>query len=183
MKRFVLKMSGEALRESGEQAVVDDSRLYRFVEDLRAAIAAASAPTQIAIVVGGGNIHRGPDLPRIRRTESDRLGMIGTLFNANVVAEYCDLVGLKSVVMSASFAPAFGEYYSVSRCLRFWEDGYVIVFGCGLGVGGFTTDTAAAQRAYDWCRRIVVREVRNRRRIHSRSECRDSRHKVRCGVA
>src|SRR5881275_1999402 len=80
LKRVLLKISGEAFRGK-ERYGIDVDAVQTLAAQVRKAI---SARTQIAIVVGGGNIWRGTsDRARgIDRVTADYMGMLATVINA-----------------------------------------------------------------------------------------------------
>src|SRR5438067_7605478 len=79
-QRIVLKLSGEALRETGRrdnispQIVEQIARQIKEVHDLG---------VQVAVVVGGGNIWRGAAASHrgMERTTADYMGMLATVMN------------------------------------------------------------------------------------------------------
>ena len=66
-RRIVLKISGEALRNDTTGASIDSAVLDRLAEELRSI---QKVGTQVAVVVGGGNIFRG--LAGARANGTDR---------------------------------------------------------------------------------------------------------------
>src|SRR4030095_10099727 len=81
-RRVLLKLSGEALL--GEQSFGIDIKVARSVaEEVKQA---HEIGTQIAIVVGGGNIFRGVSASagNMDRASADYIGMLATVMNALV---------------------------------------------------------------------------------------------------
>ncbi|HNK40369.1 MAG TPA: UMP kinase, partial [Flavobacteriales bacterium] len=54
-KRILLKLSGESLM-GGKSYGIDDAMLKAYADEI---IAVAKGGTQVAVVIGGGNIYRG----------------------------------------------------------------------------------------------------------------------------
>jgi uridylate kinase len=79
-KRILLKLSGEALM--GEASFgIDDTALSRFAEEIAGV---ARSGTEVAVVVGGGNIFRGVALSAkgMDRASADYMGMLATVMNS-----------------------------------------------------------------------------------------------------
>jgi len=92
--RILLKLSGEAFR--GAEGVFSPERLVRIAGEI-----SSIAPTEIAIVVGGGNIIRGGESGWLDRVEADTLGMLATVLNAIALRSYLERQGRKVVIQSA----------------------------------------------------------------------------------
>src|SRR5881394_3986345 len=80
-KRVVLKLSGEALRESGARENISPQIVREIAERIKEV---KELGVQTSVVIGGGNIwrglaasHRGMD-----RTTADYMGMLATVINA-----------------------------------------------------------------------------------------------------
>ena len=79
--RIVLKISGEALRNDTTSEAIDCKVLDRLAEELRDL---QKIGTQVAVVVGGGNIFRGlagAHTNGTDRTTGDNMGMLATVIN------------------------------------------------------------------------------------------------------
>ena len=112
----------------------------------------ASPDTQIAVVVGGGNIVRGARLAekgRIAQSTADYMGMLGTVINGLALKEALAAVGVESRVMSAILLPSVAESFIRPRALRHFEKGRVVILTAGTGNPYFTTDTCASLRAIE----------------------------------
>lgn len=146
-KRVLLKLSGEALARAG-QSGVDGKVLKELAKDIAAV---ADSGTEIAVVVGGGNLWRYRDhdeLP-IERAASDQMGMLATVMNAIALQNAIEHVGHYCRVQSAVSLPTVAEDYIRRRAMRHLEKGRVVIFAGGIGNPYFTTDTAAALRALE----------------------------------
>ncbi len=85
-KRVLIKLSGEAL--AGDQGFGIDGEM---LSTIAAEIAELhKTGTEIAIVVGGGNIHRGVAgaTTGMDRSTSDYMGMMATVINCLALARY-----------------------------------------------------------------------------------------------
>ena len=103
----------------------------------------------VAVVVGGGNFWRGRTgaLAGMDATQSDHIGMLGTVMNALALQDALERLGQPTRVQSAIEMPRIAEPYIRRRAMRHLEKGRVVIFAAGTGNPFFTTDTAAALRA------------------------------------
>ncbi len=145
-KRILLKLSGEAL--AGEQKFgISQDILTPLALEIKNAKEKYGA--EIALVVGGGNIHRGVAgmASGMDRTTSDHMGMLATVINSLALQGALEQAGLYTRVMSAIEIQRISEPYIRRRAVRHLEKGRVVIFAAGTGNPYFTTDTAAALRA------------------------------------
>ncbi len=145
-KRIVFKPSGEALAGSSGKGL-DGTTLdhtAREIIDLR-----QNHGVDVAVVVGGGNFWRGRtgSLTGMDATQSDHIGMLGTVMNALALQDALERLGQDTRVQSAIEMPRIAEPYIRRRAVRHLEKGRVVIFAAGTGNPFFTTDTAAALRA------------------------------------
>ena len=80
-------------------------------------------------------------------TQSDHIGMLGTVMNALALQDALERSGQDTRVQSAIEMPRIAEAYIRRRAVRHLEKGRVVIFAAGTGNPFFTTDTAAALRA------------------------------------
>ena len=145
--RVLLKLSGEALL--GEQSFGIDVNVARSVaEEIKQAHAIG---TQIAIVVGGGNIFRGvsTSAANMDRASADYIGMLATVMNAVVLQDALENVGIQTRVLSAINIPQLAEPFILRRAIRHLEKGRIVILAAGTGNPFFSTDSAAALRALE----------------------------------
>jgi uridylate kinase len=146
-RRVLLKLSGEALL--GEQSFGIDIKVARSVaEEVKQA---HELGTQIAIVVGGGNIFRGVSASagNMDRASADYIGMLATVMNAVVLQDALEKVGIHTRVLSAINIPQLAEPFIRRRAIRHLEKGRIVILAAGTGNPFFSTDTAAALRALE----------------------------------
>jgi uridylate kinase len=148
-KRVLLKASGEALASESADEVIDGravERLAREIAEVRSELG-----TQIAVVIGGGNIWRGESgsASGMDRSTADYMGMLATVFNALALREALERQGQPTRVQSAIGMSELAEPYIRLRAVRHLEKGRVVVFAAGTGNPFFTTDTAGALRAVE----------------------------------
>src|SRR5579875_1623397 len=106
---------------------------------------------QIAVVIGGGNFFRGQELSQ-RGMDRDRaayMGMLGTVMNCLALQDFLEKAGVATRVQTAITMGQVAEPYIPRRAERHLEKGRVVIFGAGVGLPYFSTDTAGAQRALE----------------------------------
>jgi uridylate kinase len=145
--RVLLKLSGEAFAGSGGMGVAPET-----VRGIAGGIAdVVRRGTQVAVVVGGGNYFRGAELTEqgLDRPRADYMGMLGTVINCLALQDFLEKQGIDTRVQTAIAMGQVAEPYVPRRAMRHLEKGRVVIFGAGLGVPFFSTDTCAAQRALE----------------------------------
>ena len=146
-QRVLLKLSGEAM--VGEAAFgIDPVVVNRLASQVQAV---ARAGTQIAIVIGGGNIWRGlaASSQGMDRATADYMGMVATVLNALALQDALEKRSVQTRVMTAIEMHEVAEPYIRRRAIRHMEKGRVVILAAGTGNPYFTTDTAAALRALE----------------------------------
>ncbi|MDQ3178165.1 MAG: UMP kinase [Actinomycetota bacterium] len=145
-RRIVFKPSGEALAGPSGQGLDGPTldNLAREIIDVRNRL-----DVDVAVVVGGGNFWRGRSgsLSGMDATQSDHIGMLGTVMNALALQDSLERLGQDTRVQTAIEMPRIAEAYIRRRAVRHLEKGRVVIFAAGTGNPFFTTDTAAALRA------------------------------------
>jgi uridylate kinase len=146
-KRVLLKLSGEALM--GEEPYGIDPAVAKSIAHQVKQVVAHE--TQLAIVVGGGNIWRGLSASSkgMDRATADYMGMVATVLNGLALQEALESSGVQTRVMTAIQMHEVAEPYIRRRAIRHMEKGRVVILAAGTGNPYFTTDTAAALRALE----------------------------------
>lgn len=152
-KRFLLKISGEALAGSQKHGI-DCEAVKKTCEMVKKCVDTGS---EIAIVVGGGNFWRGRSNGEMNRVKADNIGMLATVMNAVALQDALEQMGVESVVMTAIPFPQIGEYYSPNKAINHLENKKVVIFGYGTGNAFFSTDTAASLRAAEINAEIIFK--------------------------
>jgi uridylate kinase len=144
-RRIVFKPSGEALAGAAGQGL-DGATLAATAEEI---ITVRNMGVDVTVVVGGGNFWRGRTgaMTGMDATQSDHIGMLGTVMNALALQDSLERAGQTTRVLSAIEMPRIAEPYIRRRAMRHLEKGRVVIFAAGTGNPFFTTDTAAALRA------------------------------------
>ena len=114
---------------------------------------------EIAIVIGGGNIFRGPGLAAagMDRVTGDQIGMLATVINALALQDALERKGFTSRVMSAIKINQVCEDYIRRRAIRHLEKDRIVIFAAGTGNPFFTTDSAASLRASEINADVVLK--------------------------
>jgi len=145
-KRLMLKISGEVF-------LAEDGDCFDF-EKFDAVAGAISdlvnKGIQVAVVTGAGNIWRYRDNKKsdLDRVKSDKLGMLATNFNAEVLKKSLEEKGVKARAVTAFYSENF-DAYDVDSAREDLENGEVVICAGGTGNPYFTTDSAAALRALE----------------------------------
>jgi uridylate kinase len=159
-KRILLKLSGEALSGQGSEKngispeVINDLSLeIKEIVDLG---------VEVAVVIGGGNIHRGVagSTKGMDRTTSDHMGMLATVINSLALQDSFERIGLPTRVLSGIEMNKIAEPYVRRRAIRHLEKKRVVIFAAGTGNPYFTTDTAAALRANEINAEVVMKATK-----------------------
>jgi uridylate kinase len=147
-KRILLKLSGEAMM--GELGYGIDPRINQTIaEEIKEVH--NNGETEVAIVIGGGNIYRGLEQSTkgMDRATADYMGMLATMLNGLALQDALEKINVNTRVLTAIAMHELAEPYIRRRAMRHLEKGRVIIFVCGTGNPYFTTDTAAALRGVE----------------------------------
>jgi len=146
-RRALLKLSGEALLGEREYGI-DPRTVVAIAEEI---LAVHEVGTELAVVVGAGNIYRGMAAAAegMDRATADYAGMLATLLNALSLQDALERLGVHTRIQSAISVSEVAEPYIRRRAIRHLEKGRVVIFAAGTGNPFFTTDTAAALRALE----------------------------------
>jgi len=158
-KRVLLKVSGESLCKQGGSGI-DSAELDVIAKEIRDA---AQLGTELAVVVGGGNIIRGGELAaegKFDQASADYMGMMGTVINGLALKGALEAMGQPARVMSALSVTSVAERYIRGRALRHLEKGRVVIFVGGTGNPFFTTDSAASLRAAEIGADVVLKATK-----------------------
>lgn len=146
-KRILLKLGGESLASHSGFGISP-----HMADEVAAKVQAVhNLETEVAIVLGAGNIWRGRDGLEhgMERTTADHMGMLATVLNALALADALERVGSTTRVQTAIEMRTIAEPYIRLRAIRHLEKGRIVIIGGGTGNPFFTTDTAAALRAME----------------------------------
>src|SRR6201995_5753553 len=144
-RRVVIKLSGEFLAGSHGYGI-DQPTIDRGASDL---IAAQKQGTEIAVVVGGGNIVRGVEVSSrgVSRPTGDTSGMLATVMNCLALESALERKGAPARTLSAFVMPEICELFTRAATHKHLAEGRIVLLGGGTGNPFFTTDTTAVLRA------------------------------------
>jgi uridylate kinase len=145
-ERVLLKLSGEVF--GGGKVGVDPDVVQKVAREIAAV---QRAGVQVAVVTGGGNFFRGAELQQrgMDRARADYMGMLGIVMNCLALQDFLEKEGIETRVQTAITMGQVAEPYIPRRAIRHLEKGRVVIFGAGMGLPYFSTDTVAAQRALE----------------------------------
>lgn len=157
-KKVLLKLSGESLGGKNKSGIDADVLRY-FASQIAAAV---QNKTQIAIVIGGGNIFRGlsSQAAEMDRVNADKMGMLATVINSLALADAVRNTGLDARVLTAFPIGTIGELYTKDTAMQYLKDGKVVIVAGGTGNPFFTTDTAAVLRAIEINADVILKGTR-----------------------
>lgn len=141
--RVVLKISGESLSGNG---CIDSLMLDRVLTQVKE----LSLDNEVILVVGGGNFWRGRNDLNINKVVSDNIGMLATVMNGMAISSYLNACGIKSRCYGSFDVSGMVERENVSSVLDDLSNGYVVVFGGGLGVPNLSTDMTTVSKAISY---------------------------------
>ena len=152
-ERVLLKLSGQVFGGGG--VGVDPDVVAKIAREIAAV---SRAGVQIAVVTGGGNFFRGAELQQrgIDRVRADYMGMLGIVMNCLALQDFLEKLGVDTRVQTAITMGQVAEPYIPRRAIRHMEKGRVVIFGAGMGMPFFSTDTVAAQRALETKCQVVL---------------------------
>lgn len=146
-KRVLLKLTGELFGDENGNGIDFEKieRIAKYIAHLR-----KIHKTDLVIVVGGGNIFRGRNLTdeNFDLPMADYIGMLATVQNSIALQGKLEIIGVPSRLMSKIEMKEVCEPYILKRARRHLEKGRVVIVASGMGVPGYSTDTAAAHYAY-----------------------------------
>src|SRR5262249_53764688 len=128
-RRVVVKLSGEYL--AGSQGVgFDQPTIDRVAGEV---IAAQKLGTEIAVVVGGGNVVRGVEVSSrgVSRPTGDTMGMLATMMNCLALEAAIERKGTPARTLSAFVMPEISELFTRSAAHKYLAEGKIVLLGGG----------------------------------------------------
>ena len=158
-KRVILKLSGEALRETGSQDNISPEIVERIASEVKRA---HQTGVEIGIVVGGGNFWRGASASNrgMERATADYMGMLATVMNALAVQSMLEAYDVPTRVQSAIKMDNVAEPFIRRRATHHLDQGRVVIFAAGTGNPYFSTDTTAALRASEVSADVIFKATK-----------------------
>ncbi len=143
-------MSGEVFGERSSKTHFSASAIDFIANEIASVVDTA----EVAIVVGGGNLVRGPEIQKDLKLDDsaicDHVGMLATTMNALVFQGVLEQkFNIETRVMTATEMRSFAELFIRRRAIRHLEKGRVVILAGGTGNPNFSTDTAMVLRAHE----------------------------------
>lgn len=131
-----------------KQYGIDTDRLNDYARDIQRAV---EMGTQVAIVIGGGNIFRGLSgaTEGFDRVKGDQMGMLATVINSLALSSALTALGLRNRVLTAIRMEPIGELYTKWKAIEAMQAGEVVILSAGTGNPFFTTDTGSSLRGIE----------------------------------
>ena len=138
---------------------IDPVRMKEYAEEIKQI---QQTGTEIAIVIGGGNIFRGVSgaSKGMDRVQADYMGMLATVINGLALQSALENVDVPTRLQTAIRIEAIAEPFIKRRATRHLEKGRVVIFGSGTGNPYFTTDSAAVLRAIEINADVILKGTR-----------------------
>jgi uridylate kinase len=157
-RRVLLKLSGEAFCAPGAVGV-DPVEVQHIALQARDA---HRLGTQLAIVVGGGNLIRGSAFSKLGydRAASDYMGMCATVINALALQDALERMNIETRVQTAIEMRELAEPYIRRKCLSHLDKNRIVILAAGTGNPFFTTDTTAALRAAEIGAEVLLKATK-----------------------
>jgi uridylate kinase len=146
-QRILLKLSGEMLASETGRGLSGQAIAWQAQE----ITAARATGTEIAVVIGAGNLVRGAGPNRhdlaVSQQHMDAMGMLATAINCTALKDQLETLGVPAIHMSAFPGIPFTRPLDAAVAQKKLGKGNVILFSGGTGLPFFSTDTAAVVRA------------------------------------
>ena len=156
--RILLKLSGEALMGNQSHGI-DPKRIDKYAKEIKKVF---DKGTEVAIVIGGGNIFRGVSgsSKGMDRVQADYMGMLATVINGLALQGALENNNVPTRLQTAIKIEAIAEPFIKRKATRHLEKGRVVIFGSGTGNPFFTTDSAAVLRAIEINADVILKGTR-----------------------
>ncbi len=142
-----------------QQYGIDQVRIMQYSREIKGIV---DQGTEVAIVIGGGNIFRGVQAVAdgFDRVQGDHMGMLATMINSLALQSALESIDVSTRLLSAIKMEQIAEPFIRRRAVRHMEKGRVVIFGAGTGNPYFTTDTAASLRAIEVEAEVILKGTR-----------------------
>lgn len=145
-KRVLLKLTGELFCEEGSNGInIDEvTKIATYLGNLH-----ENHKTQIAVVVGGGNIFRGRSLKDkgFDEVDADYIGMLGTVLNGLTLQLALNAIDVPCEVMTQLYVNQACAPFIYKKAKKHLSEGNILILVGGSGLPHYSTDSAAANFA------------------------------------
>ena len=157
-KRILLKLSGEALT-GDEKFGYNQLAVNKIVDEIKKL---HNLGTEIAIVIGGGNICRGKSLANhgVDPATADYMGMMATIMNALYLQDVLKSKEMDARVMTAIGVNEVAEPFIRLKAFKHLSRNRIVILAAGTGNPFSTTDTAAALKAKELNCDLIIKATK-----------------------
>ncbi len=157
-KRVLLKLSGESLQGDAAFGFCGEA-VEKIVDEI---LKLHKVGTEIAIVIGGGNIMRGKSIAGhgVTPATADYMGMLATIMNALYLQDILKDRGIENRVMTAIATNEVAEPFIRLKAMKHLMKGRVVILAAGTGNPFSTTDTAAALKARELECEVIIKATK-----------------------
>lgn len=144
---------------AGRSHGIDPERLENYIDEI---IEVSSMGTQVAVVIGGGNIFRGISGVEagFDRVKGDYMGMLATVINGLALLSAFESKGKIARLFTAIRMEPVAEFYYKPKVIEALENNEIVIFSGGTGNPYFTTDTASTLRAIEMSADVMLKGTR-----------------------
>ena len=142
-----------------QQYGIDPQKLTEYASQIADI---ARLGTQVAIVIGGGNIFRGLQgtAKGMDRVQGDYMGMLATLINSMALQAEIEKQGMPSALLGGIEVKPIAMPMSRRIAIELLENGKIVIISGGTGNPYFTTDTASALRGVEIKADVLLKGTR-----------------------
>ena len=157
-KRILLKLRGEAVT-GDEKFGYNQLAVNKIVDEIKKL---HNLGTEIAIVIGGGNICRGKSLANhgVDPATADYMGMMATIMNALYLQDVLKSKEMDARVMTAIGVNEVAEPFIRLKAFKHLSRNRIVILAAGTGNPFSTTDTAAALKAKELNCDLIIKATK-----------------------
>ncbi|HBS48111.1 TPA: UMP kinase [Candidatus Dependentiae bacterium] len=140
-KKILLKVSGEIFSQGSTNK--PHIELINQIKKLQ-------KNCSFAIVIGAGNLFRGPIQGKelgLSRCVGDEIGMLATILNSKILQDLLNQNNIESTILSTITCPQYTDQISQQKINDAFKANKIIIFAGGTGNPGFSTDTNGVIRS------------------------------------
>ena len=143
--KILIKLSGEALAQADGK--IDPQKVAEIAGEIKEIQAAG---TEVAIVIGGGNIYRGGETVAtdgLKEETTHYMGILASCINGLALPDLFEHCGVPTIALSAVGEIGPMGAYSIETAQKILDLGKLLILAGGTGKPFCTTDSGAALRA------------------------------------
>lgn len=144
MKRIVIKLSGETLKNKEKDYNIDEEKVKEIAHKLKRI---HDQNVELIIVVGAGNLWRGRNSAEKNNVTSDEMGMLCTIVNSLALKNGLSNLGVKTKVFSSFQVEGIVPKADFDLVEEHLSKKEVVIMAGGVGIPYCTTDVAAIYHA------------------------------------